>query len=444
MPRLNDRAWKILCAEIEKCAAENDLAGQVQRDIALKRLEKLRAQSGFPASLQELDDSLSDLFPNFSQSVLKKAARANRPKSIIGKLLIAIPVTLGGFAGLVWLVNLPYPMVRRPVARVAPMLLLPSYINMDRHYREAIAHVEQADQLVNSATSRADIELGAHKVKDAQANLDQLPVWFLGYQPQRYCTFFSCVWQFTFDEYRAARASVGRMEAKVFQEINALDQLEASQAKLQASKEQYKVSGNPSEQREAIATWQASMDELSQLPSATLAGRMAQIKLTAYQRDFREIVGLVAGSDRSNTLIHAAKQFAWGAAQTCQNPPHPGIRWEQCESLWEQALDRLEDIPLEDADGYLAAQELLATYKISLGNIEVRRQMEEESVEALERSQYLIQRWQANADTTQRNDLISQLDAIINELKKVEAGTTAFEEAQRLLAFAQKKRSELQ
>ncbi len=52
---------------------------------------------------------------------------------------------------------------------------------MDHHYRGAVAQVEQADQLINYATSPADIELGEVKVKQAQQHLDALPVWFLGY-----------------------------------------------------------------------------------------------------------------------------------------------------------------------------------------------------------------------------------------------------------------------
>ena len=93
--------------------------------------------------------------------------------------LIIIPVAAAGvasLAGIIWLVNLPYPMIRRPVAKVAPILLLPSYISMDRHYREAISNVEEADQLVNRATSDADIQLGDEKVQLAQKNLDALPV----------------------------------------------------------------------------------------------------------------------------------------------------------------------------------------------------------------------------------------------------------------------------
>ena len=76
---------------------------------------------------------------------------------------------------------------------------------MDHHYREAIAHVEQADQLIHHVSSFEDIKLGEKKVKLAQENLDKLPVWFIGYEHQRYCQMFSCSWQFTVDEFEAAR-----------------------------------------------------------------------------------------------------------------------------------------------------------------------------------------------------------------------------------------------
>lgn len=216
MTRLNHRAFEILRAEVEKCSSD-DIAGRVQREIVIKRLEKLRSSQGELATLEELRDQLSDIFPNFSQKALSAAARANRPPGVFSKIKWTAGTLIGATAAM-WLVNLPYPMIRWPVARTAPILLLPSYISMDYHYRHAIARVEQADQLINSATSAADFVLGEVKVKEAQQHLDALPVWFLGYWPQ-YTYWFG--WQFTLDEFKTARANVGRMEAKLFQEKNA-------------------------------------------------------------------------------------------------------------------------------------------------------------------------------------------------------------------------------
>lgn len=108
---------------------------QVQRDIVLKRLAKLRSSKGLPASLEELRDTIVDIIPDFSQKILQQAARANRPPGAYFSKLKWADVMLTGTTGVLWLVNLPYPMIRLPVAQTAPILLLPSYINMDYHYR---------------------------------------------------------------------------------------------------------------------------------------------------------------------------------------------------------------------------------------------------------------------------------------------------------------------
>jgi hypothetical protein len=151
---------------LNNCCTNNPL-GQAEKQIVLKRLEKLRSQQDSPATLQELRETIVDLVPQFSEKVLKKAAKANQPPGVLSKIKWAA-IFLTGSAGVIWLVNLPYPMIRWPVARTAPILLLPSYMSMDYHYRQAIAQVEQADQLINKATSSADFELGAKKVESAQ------------------------------------------------------------------------------------------------------------------------------------------------------------------------------------------------------------------------------------------------------------------------------------
>ena len=54
MARLTDRAFDILQAEVDKCAADDALAGAVYRGIVIKRLEKLRSQNGTFASTEEI------------------------------------------------------------------------------------------------------------------------------------------------------------------------------------------------------------------------------------------------------------------------------------------------------------------------------------------------------------------------------------------------------
>ena len=360
MSRLNNRAFEILRAEIRNCSG-NDPISQAERQIVLKRLETLRQQKGSPASLEELRETVIDLLPQFNEKELKKAAKANQKPGIFSKL-IWVTMFLGGSAGALWVVNLPYPMIRWPVAKTAPILLLPSYMSMDYNYRQAIAQVEQADQLVNKATASADFELGAEKVKQAQKHLDALPVWFLGYWPQ-YTFWFG--WNFTVDEFKSARATIGRMEAQLFQEKNAQNLLDKVQPSLNAAKEQYQQAQTAAYRQKAIASWQAAIDQMDQIPQETLAGKTAQTNLKAYKRDFEKVAG--------STLIAAAQEFAMQAEKAGQNPSLSSSEAQQVENLWEEAINRLKQVSLQDA-GYLEAQKLLATYQTNLAKVQTKLQ----------------------------------------------------------------------
>ena len=58
------------------------------------------------------------------QPVSTKAKRGVLSKIIWTAILLGVPV------GVVWGANLPYSVIRRPVARTAPILLLPSYMSL--------------------------------------------------------------------------------------------------------------------------------------------------------------------------------------------------------------------------------------------------------------------------------------------------------------------------
>lgn len=438
MPRLNARAFDILQAEVHRCAT-TDVAGRVQKNIVLKRLEKLRSQDGLSVTAPELHDTVVDVFPNFKEKVIQSALRANRGGGKWGQIKV-ITGMLGGTAVGLYILNLPYPMIRGPVANTAPILLLPSFISMDYHYREAIALVEQADQLVNQATSRADLTLGAQKVKQAQNHLDALPVWFLGYAP-RYSGFWYG-WRFTLDEFKAARRDVGRMEAQVFQEQQAQTQLTQGEKALATARQAYQAANSVDARTSAIAAWQAALDLLKQIPPQTLAGRMVQPKLAASQRDFEQVAGVAAASQRSGTLIEVAQEFARAATTLGSQPPHTVAEWHQAETQWQTAIERLQQVPVEDS-GYFSAQKLLATYQTNLGTVQTRLEVEQEAVTALKDAKAEIQSLISHSNTRDRNQQVGQLQSIINQLETIPSQTTAYAEAQELLQFAQEKIAQL-
>ncbi|WP_107669820.1 hypothetical protein [Cyanothece sp. BG0011] len=354
-------------------------------------------------------------------------------------------VTTAGLVGLISLVNLPYPMIRRPVSKVAPLLLLPSYIEMDHHYREAIAHVEQADQLIHHVSSFDDIKLGEEKVKLAQENLDKLPVWFIGYEPKRYCQMFSCSWQFTIDEFEAARKKIGRMEAIIFQQKNAFNTYQQAETNLQQAKQNYQQATQLKEKQTIVTSWQQSLDELQQLPPQTFAATLVSSKLDSYQRDFQAVTGTITAKERTNTMISAAKNFSLSATKLCENPPHSVDKWEECQQLWQKAITRLETISQDDL-GYLETQALLAEYETNSSLVKLQSKAEKESVEALEMAKKDIQSLQEQfADGVEPNErklFITKMQGNMEKLKQVKTGTTAYNEAQQLLSLAEAKLKE--
>jgi hypothetical protein len=439
MFRLNQHAFDLLKAEILRCTTD-DIAGQVQRDIALRRLERFQAQTGTPLTLEDLRDAIVDLFPNFSEAVLKAAARANCPSPTVNRLGLASAVLAGiaGLAGGVWVLNLPYPPIRWSVARVAPIVLLPSFISMDKNYRQAIAATEQADQLVNQATSAADLELGTTKVKTAQKSLDALPVWFLGYYPQAYCGLFQCTWRFTLDEFQGARKEVARMDAKLFQENNAQTQLNQADQLLDKAKQQYQKASSEAEKQPAIAQWQQAIDQLRQIPDQTLAARMARPKLAAYERDFQQVSGLAVGNVQAGNLIEAARIFAQTAQQLDLKVPHAEVEWEENQKQWATAIDRLEKIDFKDPN-YQQAQTLLASYTQSFSKVQIRLKEEQAATQAFEKAQQLrdglFDSTPANAKALSASQ-IRQFRTIIDTLETVKPNTTVYAKAQVMLKAA--------
>ncbi|KAF3890337.1 MULTISPECIES: hypothetical protein [Nostocales] len=400
-----------------------------------------------PKNLAEIEKEIEEQTRNhriypYNRGTKKKVSLFS--KIIWTAVLLGIPTGMG----VVWLANLPYPMIRRPVARNAPILLLPSYIDMDNNYRQALVTVEQAEQLIEKASSPSDLELGEAKVKLAQKHLNALPLWFLNDLSEYNYSYWWYSSRFSIYGFNSARSKVGQLEAKVFQEKNAQVLLTDSEQALNKAKQQYQQASTSSDKKTAIASWKSALDTLEQIPGQTLAGKTAQKKLESYEREFKEEVGLAAGNERISTLIAAAQQFSWQAAKAGQNPPHTVIAWQQIEQMWQQAIYRLEQVPTQDLEGYAQAQKLLANYQANLSEIRVRRQAEQDSVSALEQAKRQIQNLIAitptNPQFVDKNRTISEIQGIINLLRKVQPGTTAYLEAQQLLLSANNKLDQFQ
>ncbi len=354
-------------------------------------------------------------------------------------IFVSIPV------GAIALINLPYSPVRRPIAESAPMLLMPSYISMDQNYRQALANVEAAKQLIDGATAPADLELGEQKVKQAQANLDQLPTWVWNELPNT-----GSWWWYSRRLSRGgldqARAEIGRLQGKVFQEKNAQTALAQAEQMLKIAEQQYKAAKTPLDQQIALNAWQAGLDQMQQVPADTLAGKMVSPKSDAARRDFQLIGGLITNNQQSQSLIQAAKAFSLQAAQASQNAPHSVTEWQKVLDLRSEAIQRLKQVSPDDPIGYAEAQKLMATYIAEQGQIRVRQQRESDAVQAYSQARSRIEDLISSVarDPQRMNpaDIAGRLENIIRQLESVDTGTTVYAEAQDLLISAKQKLKE--
>lgn len=446
MGRLNDRAYQQLKVALETHCRRKGISGS-RRDLALLRLEKLRRSAGPPANYRDMRAMVDDILPDFDDGTLRSAAKANqspqaaRAASILGwGTGGAIALVLVGSVGFVALANTPFPPVRRFVADKAPILLMPSFFQMDAAYRGAIAAVEQADQLVDKATTAEDLALGRTKVAEAQRHLDRLPVWALGYEPQRICSLWGgCRFRFTFDEFEDARKWIARLDARLFQEDNAQKAYLEAEAAAQKAKQQHRTTSHGPEGTAAIAAWQAAIDALRTIPPETLAGKQAIATVKTHERDFQAAAGYALGNEKVGTAIAAAKEYAIRAAIATQNPPHSADVWQRSVGLWENAIAELERVKPDDPD-YVGSRRLLAEYIDNLSQIQGRLQAENNAVQALEQAKTLIARWRSRAAADNMDpSLMGDLQEIINQLDQVKPGTSATEEAEELRKFAQAK-----
>ncbi|MGB3402477.1 MAG: hypothetical protein WBA77_07285 [Microcoleaceae cyanobacterium] len=444
MRRLYDRAFEILAAEVKRCA-QNDIAAEVGQKVVMQRLEKLCRQQGEPLSAEELQQVIADQFPEFKPSILKQAARLNHPPRI-PKTALWGGVILTGFVGLIWGVNQPIPRIRRPIYQRMPILLFPSYISMDRNYTDAIADVEQANQSINQATNQADITSSEEMILQAQTHLERLPVWFLEKEnsPSRYCSIITCNWNFTLDEYVAVEKEIERIEGRIFQEKNAFIQLNEAKSAITAAKQSYQTTQPGTKRQDAMATWQKSVELLQQIPPQTIGGKQAKTQSKPAQKEFEEVVGLSIETQKGNSIIAAAQQYAILASRASQNPPHSAEEWQEIIELWENAIERLEKVS-EDNPSYWTAQDKLVEYTNNLYTIEGRLRDELEALELLEEAKELIAEWREMAQDSDPSirRLRRKLNQIIYTLEAIEAGTTVTAEAAELLRATRTTRNQL-
>lgn len=349
-----------------------------------------------------------------------------------GQRLIWIGVLVGIPVGIIYVVNLPYPVIRQPVAKAAPLLLLPSNMAMDANFKQGQSSVEESRQLIESPTSAADLDRGELKLKEGKTALDAIPAWYIADwadYSRGYNYGWGYDWRFTPAGLQASRLKVGQLEAKVFQEKNAQIALTDAEKEITMAKAVFQQAVKPIDKKVAIQNWQSGIDRLNQIPSQTMAGRKAQQLANTSTRDLKELAGLSGGNEKVSVLIASAEEFAKKAAETGRNPPHSSDRWSQIASMWQEGIQRLENIPSTDLQGYSEAQRRLSEYRSSLSEVRVRLKNEQDSVQFFDRAnQKLAILFESK--NLERGQALSRFMAINNDLEKIKGGTTVYLPAQ--------------
>jgi hypothetical protein len=146
--------------------------------------------------------------------------------------------------------NLPLPGIRDTIAAKAPLLLLPSVIAWDYHYREGMVDFQQAEQFITQAKHPNDLDQGDRKLKSAQSHLNALPLQgFAQYNDTYYCTFRSCNWNFSGREIQYRREEAGRIAAILTQERNLQSQMQQVTTAIEDHQLQFKNAKNESQKQ---------------------------------------------------------------------------------------------------------------------------------------------------------------------------------------------------
>ncbi len=376
----------------------------------------------------------------------------NQPKNLdlqrFGKKLIWTSVLIGIPVGIIYVVNLPYPAIRQPISKVAPILLLPSNMAIDANFKKGQATVEESRQLIESPTSPADLDRGELKLKEGKSALDSIPAWYVADWADYSRGNWGYGWEFSPAGLQAARIKAGQLEAKVFQEKNAQIALTDAEKAANMAKAGFQQAVSPLDKKLAVQNWQAAIDRLNQIPLQTMAGRKSQQLASNSIRDLKAVSGFSLGNEKVMSQLAAAEEFAKKAAETGRNPPHPSDRWNEIAGMWEQAIQRLDKISADDLQGYTEAQKRLADYRTNLSEVRVRLKNEQESVQALgQANEKLTTLWASlpkYTDDLNRNKAIASFMSINNDLDKIKNGTTVYLKAQELKIQVQNQLKSLQ
>ncbi|MEO1402134.1 MAG: hypothetical protein AAFV72_12945 [Cyanobacteria bacterium J06635_1] len=434
MSRLSGRSFLMIDHALDYlCSGKR--SAQKKRQAVLKRLGELHHQSGPPLTYDELSSAILKVFPEFDEQVLRRAAQLNRP-NLLAKLAqhgLGAVIGVGAIALSLWAVNLPHPFIRQPLSKAAPILLMPSFRQMDYHYRQAAAHRAQAAKLIQEATHVNDIAKISNQTAQAQTHLAHIPDWVLDQYPQHYCSLFHCNWQFSQTEFDAAQTQLKQLQTQLKQEKIALSQWQTATLSVETAQHRYEVMQTSNDKLAALTDLKASLEKLSTIPKNTLAGKIAQAELATFQQNYSGLTGQGSPANQPHPALQVAKQYAAQAAKVADNPPLTVDTWENAATLWQTAITQLEQVP-DQSPSAVDAKTLRVNYLNNLQQIQAKQTLEQTATQTLGQVRDQAQRLIEKSNTPPTPALLTELKTVMGQLQAVPPGTTAYTEAQQMLA----------
>jgi len=480
MPRLSDRAFHIVKTEIERRYTD-DPTDQIERVILLARLEALRARKGTPMTRVQIWEVLSDVAPNFDQNVLMDAESVETDSPILGAsigvgavaVLVATAIGMDSLA--------PVPSAEQLNAEPSQISdEMPSAAEKTPDKNAAVNQGLKQNARDVSSTAITGHESNAQQNNAEQNNAEQNNA--EQNNAERGDKSGAAEPQDEDSEHRSYKnrflAILNMGSGKL--RANALAELEAAKSLgWQAALKSQDPPHSAQHWRETAEFWERAIAHLDQIPSSSRDYSQVQTKKNEYQYNLSEVrarqaeaeqtlaQSVSAGAtelatptaettpnfsnlansaqnassessqaktqetERASELIKAAREYGWQAAVASQNAPHPPEKWADISRLWQTALSTLNQVAPSDPR-YAEAQQVKVLYQDNLSAIRDRYQREQTATQRLQSLQASLS--ELNNSLTSDTVKYGQMEAILERLKTIPAGTEAHVQAQLLIA----------
>lgn len=350
-----------------------------------------------------------------------------------------ISLSIGLVGGAIAIANIPIPLIRQPIARHAPFLLLPSLVAWDHHYREGTVALEQAEQLIQQAKHPDDLTLGDQSLKLAQQHLNALPLEDLSqYDASYYCSIRSCSWQFSSWEIQQRRELAARIEATLTQERHLQSQLQQTTDSIAEDQVNYQKATSETQKQPIVTQWQQDIQQLEALSSNTLTGKLARVEKAKAETAFQNATGFSHDQKRSGNLIQAAKQFALSAQTMSKGVSLSTTEWQTILNQWDSAIAQLQSISPDNPD-YISSRKSLADYQQQRGRVKVRMEEERSAITQLQTTEAQINSLVRSYSGMNRDQAKAELMSIEARLNQIPVGTTSYGQAQEWLVSLRKR-----